>query len=65
MLALAGDGAATLAVLSGGEEDGRDGREVGGPVVVTVRVGVVGTGGAKGGGSMLRQGRRSSGQRLW
>ena len=65
MLALAGDGVATPAVLIGGEEDGRDGREEGGPVVVTARVGVAGTGGAKGGGSVLRRGRRSSGRRLW
>ena len=46
------------------EEDGWDGHEVGGLVVVTARVGVAGTGGAKGGGSMLWRGRRSSGRRL-
>ena len=59
------DGAAAAVLLGGGEEDGWDGREVGGPVVVTARVGVAGTGGAKGGISMLWRGRRSSGWRLW
>ena len=33
-------------------------------MVVTARVGVAGTGGAKGGGSVLRRGCRSSGRRL-
>ena len=59
------DGAVAAVLLGGGEEDGRDGREVGGPVVVTARVGVAGTCGAKGGVSVLQRGRRSSGRRLW
>ena len=59
------DGAAAAALLGDGEEDGRDGHEVGGPVVVTARVGVAGMGRANGGGSVLRRGRRSSGRRLW
>ena len=37
------DGAAAAVLIGGGEEDGRDGREVGGPVVVTARVWVSGT----------------------
>ena len=50
------DGAAAAALLGDGEEHGRDGRKVGGPMVVTARVGVAGTGGANGGGSVLRRG---------
>ena len=59
------DGSAAAVLLGGLEDDRRDGREVGGPVVVTARVEVAGTGGAKGGGSVLRRGCRSSGRRLW
>ena len=60
-----GGGRAVAAVLlDGGEKGEGDLCGLGGLVVETGRIGVTGTGRAKGGVSVLRRGRRSSGQRL-
>ena len=54
-----------MVVLGGGEGDGEMRRDVGGPLRVTVHVGVVGVVLRGDGGSVLRRGRRSSGRRFW
>ena len=59
------DGAAAAVLLGSGEEDGWDGREVGGPVVVTAGIGVHPDRVEGGGGApVLRRERGASGRRL-
>ena len=58
------DGAAAAVLLGGGEDDGRDRRGVGGPVVEVARVGDGGVVLHGDGGSVLWRGRMSSGRCL-